>query len=441
MDNAHLMKKFISLILLVLSLHANCFSMDSYVFGGTNAAPSASAVRVMASSGADAAEWRTGSDERTRTTWPLTGVGIEDLTVSVTTAPAAGKSFAYQLYAGASGTTATGITCTIADANTTCSDLTNTYTPAAGDILIMRATPTGTPTLPGRVMWNFKIAGGTQQSAILGHISNLDSATLVRISSIYGTGFVSTSANVMPTAGTFSRLFVTHTDPGVGNTRDVELYKNGVATGLKVSLSSGSGIGNDVTNTFTVAQGDLVDIRSTPTAGTPTAARFGWGVQFAPTVDGESVVMGMANAGYAGGSLFMQHGADAGNATESLRNMVFPATTLQKLYQYNQVAPGVGNSRILRARIAGANGNLVATCTTTATCVDNSNSDTVTSGQVFDFGFTETGTPSAALETKWGVVMYASTTSIKTVNGLAKASVKTKNGLAIASVKSINGLS
>jgi hypothetical protein len=34
----------------------------------------------------------------------------------------------------------------------------------------------------------------------------------------------------------------------------------------------------------------------------------------------------------------------------------------------------------------------------------------------------------------------AITTSIKTVNGLAKASVKTFNGLAIASVKSINGL-
>lgn len=33
------------------------------------------------------------------------------------------------------------------------------------------------------------------------------------------------------------------------------------------------------------------------------------------------------------------------------------------------------------------------------------------------------------------------TTSIKSVNGLAKASIKSKNGLAIASVKSINGLS
>ena len=31
-------------------------------------------------------------------------------------------------------------------------------------------------------------------------------------------------------------------------------------------------------------------------------------------------------------------------------------------------------------------------------------------------------------------------TSIKTINGLAKASVKTVNGLAIASVKTINGL-
>ncbi len=39
------------------------------------------------------------------------------------------------------------------------------------------------------------------------------------------------------------------------------------------------------------------------------------------------------------------------------------------------------------------------------------------------------------------VVTHASSTSIKTINGLAKASAKTRNGLAIASVKTYNGLS
>jgi hypothetical protein len=37
-------------------------------------------------------------------------------------------------------------------------------------------------------------------------------------------------------------------------------------------------------------------------------------------------------------------------------------------------------------------------------------------------------------------ITYTPPTSIKSINGLAKASVKSKNGLAIASVKSINGL-
>lgn len=40
-----------------------------------------------------------------------------------------------------------------------------------------------------------------------------------------------------------------------------------------------------------------------------------------------------------------------------------------------------------------------------------------------------------------GLAYPLSTTSIKTINGLAKASVKTFDGLAIASVKTINGLS
>jgi hypothetical protein len=73
------------------------------------------------------------------------------------------------------------------------------------------------------------------------------------------------------------------------------------------------------------------------------------------------------------------------------------------------------------------------------------NNNTAVAGAIDEIGIWSralTTTEISSLYNSGNGLQYPfSTTSIKTINGLAKASVKTVNGLAIASVKTINGLS
>lgn len=68
---------------------------------------------------------------------------------NVAVAPSAGKNWAFTVN---KNTSATGLTCTIADAATT-ANVTSTVTGALFDLYSMQVTPTGTPTAPSRVRW------------------------------------------------------------------------------------------------------------------------------------------------------------------------------------------------------------------------------------------------------------------------------------------------
>ena len=99
------------------------------------------------------------------------------------------------------------------------------------------------------------------------------------------------------------------------------------------------------------------------------------------------------------------------------------------------------------------NGSLVSNVTKTNTIRNNNTTLTVgnDSGNSYpwDGSVDEVGIWSRALSSDEVSTLYNSgnglqypfsTTSVKSVNGLAKASVKSKNGLAVASIKSFNGL-
>ena len=393
--------------------------MKSWVVGATGNSPSTSA-NNHAALGGSGSEWRTGADDRVRTTWPLSSVSLDRLFVRVATAPGVGKSYVFEVFAAG---VATGVTCTISGTNTTGSDLVNSFTPTAGDQMTLRSTPSGTPTATGRVMWNVRVNGGANQSIVMMHSTNIDSTTVSRKTVVQGSGYTDTRSQVMPCAGTFKNLYAKHSDPGVGNTRSIVLRVNGAESALTANLVSGSGNANDTTHTVTVAKGDEVDLYSKVTAGTPASGRWGCGMEFQPTTDGETPLMAANDTDYPGGTGYLAEGIDGSDATEANRNLHMPATQLKKLYFWLSVTPGSTHTRILKSRVGNANGNLTCTISNpNTTAEDSSNSDTLTDEALFDFQITETGTPNTA-EAKTSLVMYDTTAATVTTKKLAALGV------------------
>jgi hypothetical protein len=80
------------------------------------------------------------------------------------------------------------------------------------------------------------------------------------------------SAMVSPRAGRLQQFYVIHNKPTSPQTRDIlyEVYVNNVATGIAVTVASGSGVYvADTVNTQTVAAGDLIEVRADPIGGGP----------------------------------------------------------------------------------------------------------------------------------------------------------------------------
>jgi hypothetical protein len=72
----------------------------------------------------------------------------------------------------------------------------------------------------------------------------------------------------MPRSGTLQNFYLRHTSGGGnGNNIVYTFRKNGVATGLTVTLASTANDASDLVNTVTVAKGDLIDIEITKAAG------------------------------------------------------------------------------------------------------------------------------------------------------------------------------
>jgi hypothetical protein len=68
---------------------------------------------------------------------------------------------------------------------------------------------------------------------------------------------------VAPRAGTLKNLFVRHNDAvGNGNRVTYRVLVNGALTGISATVGTGAiDVGSDTTNTFAVAQGDIIDIK------------------------------------------------------------------------------------------------------------------------------------------------------------------------------------
>lgn len=214
---------------------------------------------------------------------------------------------------------------------------------------------------------------------------------------------VSTAQRIpIPVAGTISKLYARFPTLGTG-TYALTVRKNGTDQTLTCTVDqAGTGTASDTSNSFTVAAGDLVDIKCIP-SGTPTAQTEPVQISmlFEATASGESFILGGNRANTVSittGTYFAPGWADFGSSTIAGSSSVMPtAGTIDKLYVNFPTAPGSGNTLAVTIYKNGsATGVTCSVADTATTGSDLSNSITVAQNDLISFFVQATaGTPAA----------------------------------------------
>lgn len=307
---------------------------------------------------------------------PCSGT-FSNLRVRVGSAPGTNKSFAFTVLKNG---VATALTCTISGSNTTASDLTHSFTVAAGDLLYIKIVPTGTPTssLP-YVSLLFTNSDGLSPLLSSVYGANFNATTQryhpLMCDNSGGAANVTISSVVIPTNGTISNLFVNlSTAPGAGKYWDFKVYKNGSSTAITTRISDTAKVGNDTTHSISVSAGDIVCVSSIPNS-TPSGSTGAFGLTFKPDTDGESIHT-MTDAGaYSPQANTFYLAAEGGKWTQKTTEIQFCAITkdlvLKKLYTKVYAAPGAGNSETFTARKNGADQSLTCQIADAATSAND----------------------------------------------------------------------
>ena len=163
-------------------------------------------------------------------------------------------------------------------ANNKTGNITNvTDAVVAGDLVNFVVTPVSTPSVAPWVSIGIVFVSDTNGESLIfgGCNSNLANNGYQPICLSGGTTWDTTEANQygLLHACTIKNLYVCLTvAPGADKSRTISINKDaGAASGLTVTISEAAKTGNDVTNTYTPANGDTADIKSVAT-NTPASS-------------------------------------------------------------------------------------------------------------------------------------------------------------------------
>lgn len=361
--------------------------------------------------------------EVNRSTVVTHAMTIDNLRVVIPTAPGTGKSWAWTIMQNG---VATSLTCTIADTNTSAQDLNagHAVSFAAGDLISIRETPSGTPTSTAGYSYSVRQSASGLFGVFGGAVQNVSNSVVNYNNLMSSASWNATESNVyapVPTGGTLKNLYIiTSAAPGAAKTYKFDLMVNGSPTGPTVSITgAGTTTGNDTSNTAAVVAGDLVSIRCTPT-GTPAAAFVKWGFSFAPTTDGESFILYGDSAGPNNASTNWEQpqgrGLDQWGAQEATAALKLDATSIEDMYVKLTTAPGGVASytfTIMKNTVAtAATVPIVGSATTGNVLALNVS---IAADDVIDLQAAPVGAP-AGTSVKIGVLLYVAPTGALTVN-------------------------
>lgn len=244
---------------------------ETFLIGGSNTGtPSNTAVNYASFGALDNAQ---NAAEAIVAALCAVGGVVDKLYVTLSGAPGAGTSYAYELIKNGSPT---GITCTVADTNTSGSDLSHSISIAPGDTISIASTPTNTPTarkftaslrlvptVPGESPI-FAYASGPSSIATrwfrpMGYVGNaFSSATSL------GEGYVPRNCTIKKVYTSLS------TAPGAGKSRTVRSYKNAGYGSLSAQVTDSATTASDTSNSDSLVIGDALYI-ACDVAGTPAS--------------------------------------------------------------------------------------------------------------------------------------------------------------------------
>lgn len=191
--------------------------------------------------------------------------------ISLTAAPGVGKSYAITFRKNGADQ---AITLTISDTNTDGSDLTNSFSVVAGDVISIKEVPSGTPAGAGHVSMGVLFTPTTDGESPIGFGSSDDpsntAASYSAISSSATTGaWTATEADrqALGIGCVIKDLYVkVQTDPTTAlSSWTFALRQSGSTSALSVNIASGATTGNDTANDITITSSNLLNIICTPT--------------------------------------------------------------------------------------------------------------------------------------------------------------------------------
>lgn len=338
-------------------------------------------------------------------------------------APGTGRSFTFTVTKNG---TDTALTFTITEPATSGSDTTHTVSCSAADIIEVRVTSSSTTNTTPKVKssgMQFQPTNNQETFAgcATGKNSPSNSATnyiglwnTIANDVVWGTTIDIGHASLNSVAGTITALYIKErVAPGVGKSRQYQIYKNGSAEASSIVTISGTNTTGNVTGlSISVSAGDTLSLECIP-SGTPTSAGgVCFGTAFTPTTDGETPLCGtVANTSYNSGSTERYHmtGADIFDNSDSTRQSKVPCNFILRNVRWELTnAPGSTKSFTFHSRIGGADGNLTFTIADLATTgSDLTNRDFLTQGNLINWSSVPTNAPTGGAM-RWGAIADSS---------------------------------
>jgi hypothetical protein len=305
---------------------------------------------------------------------------------------------------------------------------------SAGDYVYLKCTrPDGDPANTPSARWSILWTGDTaNESIIMGGAQGVVDATAyapISNGAYYSNATEALTCQCIPTGGTLKSLYVRlATDPGAAPDAYTFTLRKAGDTTLTCTITADNTTGNDTAHTVAVVAGDLVDMAIVPVETPATASYVAWGMVFAATTDGESLILG-GNTDSPSNSATQYANLQTGiigagwQNTEAQQGGQAHASNaiLRNFYVALQNAPDVGNTFTFTVRKTGpASTDLVIAITGAAT-TGSDTAHTYTMADYDDMAIMSVpdSTPTTGC-VYWGLVCYIAESEAYTYSATVK---------------------